>query len=68
MVSRTMRNGRSAGWCMRHMGNARDVVTKIQCSCINSVSALELGGVVHKHDSSKLYLITARNIQESINV
>ena len=33
---------------MRHMGTAGDVVTKIHSSCINSVSALKLSGVVHK--------------------
>ena len=42
MVSRTMRKEGSASWCMRHMGTAGDVVTKIQCSCLNSVSALKL--------------------------
>jgi hypothetical protein len=68
VVSRTTRKERSACWCMRHVGTAGDVVTKMQCSCINSVSALKLSGVVHKHDSSKLHLGTAINSQVSINV
>jgi len=67
MVSQNMQTERSACWCMRHMGTAGDV-TKMQCSCINSVSALKLSGVVHKHDSSKLHLGTTINNQVSINV
>jgi len=50
------------------MGTAGDVVTKMQCSCINSFSALKLSGVVHKHDSSKLHLGTTINNQVSIKV
>lgn len=68
MVSRTMRKERSACWCMRHMGTGGHVVTKMQCSCINFVSALKLNGVVHKHDSSKLHLGTTINNQVSISV
>jgi hypothetical protein len=67
-VSRAVRKKRSACWCMRHMGTAADVVTEMQCSCISSISALKLSGVVHKHDSYKLHLGTAINNQVSINV
>ena len=67
-MSRAMGKKRSACWCMRHMGTAGDVVTKMQCNCIISVSDLKLSGVVHKHDSSKLHLGTAINNQVSINV